>query len=62
MNYNCGGDFPPQVIGRSILTTSKRCSRVVHVNKTQHRKERHTRFYVKALNWEKPWGGGKASL
>ena len=28
-----GGDFSQQVIGRSILTTSKKWSGVVHVNK-----------------------------
>jgi len=36
----CGGDFSPQVIRRSIFTASEGCSRVVHANKTQHRKER----------------------
>ena len=33
-----GGDFPSQVIGWSILTTSGKCSGVVHVNKTHHKK------------------------
>ena len=54
------GNFPPQVIGQTILTTSEKW--VIHVNKIQHRKEGHAGFYVETLNREKSRGGGGASL
>ena len=44
-----GGDFPPQVIGRSILTTSENENGEVHVDKTHHRKEGHRGFTLKPL-------------
>ena len=41
-SYKCGGDFPPQVIGLSILTTSERgLDEEVHDNKVGSQKERH---------------------
>ena len=49
----CGGDFSPQVIRWSIITTSEKRSGVEHVNRAQHRKERHTGFYMKKLNQKK---------
>ena len=40
----CGGDFLPQVIEWSILTTSENENEKVQVDKTQHRKESHRGF------------------
>jgi len=45
----CGGNFSPQVIGRSILTTSEKWNGIVHIDKIQHRKEEHKGFSWKPL-------------
>ena len=47
----CGGNFPSQVIGWSILATSE--NRDGGVCNAQHRIKKHTRFYMETLNWEK---------
>ena len=58
----CGGDFSLQVIGRSIISTSDKCSWVVHLNKAQFMRERERErergFYAETLNREKLRGEG----